>query len=332
MDLLEQYRKWRSMAEAALSAEVANAEPVEVEGLAFAGVGGSGIVGDFASSLMEGAEAPSLVLRGLSLPSCVGRRWLVVAISYSGDTLETISLAHEAALRGARLAVVSSGGRLLSLARGRGLPYARVEAGYAPRAAMPAMLYATLRLLSRLGFEGALEGAEEGMGVLEGGGAEEEGRRLSKFLEGSVPLIIADQRFAPLAWRFKSELSENAKVPAKFEVVPESMHNDVEAYGEAAKSFRAVILSAGDGTAYTEILEGFVARVMEGVGLKAAVVRLRGEGRLAKLLYGAHVAGFASVYLALSRGVRPEATELIKKYRSYLESSLRLRGLQSGRA
>ncbi|MEM4700129.1 MAG: SIS domain-containing protein [Candidatus Nezhaarchaeales archaeon] len=328
MDLLEQYRRWRSMAEAALSAEVVNAEPVEVEGLAFVGMGGSGIVGDFASSLMEGAEVPSMALRGLDLPRWVGRRWLVVAISYSGGTLETVSVAHEAILRGARVAVVSSGGGLLELARGRGLPHVRVEGGYAPRAAMPAMLYATLRLLSRLGFEGALEGAEEGLRVLEGGGAEEEGRRLSKFLEGSVPLVVADQRFAPLAWRFKSELSENAKVPAKFEVVPESMHNDVEAYAEAAKSFRAVVLSAGDDTAYTRMLEGFVAELMEEVGLEAAVVRLRGEGRLAKLLYGSHVAGFASVHLALGRGVRPESTELIKRYRGYLESSLRPRPLE----
>lgn len=310
------------MAEAALRTEVVNAEPLEVEGLALTGMGGSGIVGDFVSALMEGSEVPSAVLRGLEAPRWVGRGWLVVAISYSGNTLETISLAESAASRGARLAAVSSGGRLIDLVRGRGLPYAKVEGGYAPRAAMPMLLYATLGLLSRLGFEGALEGAEEGLEVLGGGGAEEEGRRLSKFLEGRIPLFVADQRFAALAWRFKSEVCENAKLPAKFEVVPESMHNDVEAYAEAARSFRAVVLSAGDRTTYTKILEEFVAKVMEEVGMEAEVVRLKGEGRLAKLLYGAHVAGFTSVYLALSRGVSPEPVEAIRRYRGFLESCL----------
>ncbi|MCX8205475.1 MAG: SIS domain-containing protein, partial [Candidatus Nezhaarchaeota archaeon] len=243
MSLLEQYRGWRPMAEAALKSEVHNAKPLEVEGLAFTGMGGSGVVGDFASALMEEAEVPSVVLRSLSPPGWIDEGWLVVAISYSGNTLETLSLATKAALRGARLAVVSSGGRLISLARQRGVPYVKVREGYAPRSAMPMLLYATLSLLSKLGFEGALREAEEGLEALGGGLAEEEGLRLSRFLEGSMPLIIADQRYAALAWRFKSEVSENAKLPAKFEVVPESMHNDVEAYREAARSFRAVGLS-----------------------------------------------------------------------------------------
>ncbi|MCX8204634.1 MAG: hypothetical protein N3H31_03190, partial [Candidatus Nezhaarchaeota archaeon] len=81
-----------------------------------------------------------------------------------------------------------------------------------------------------------------------------------------------------------------------------------------------------DDTAYTKILEEFVAKLMEELGLRAEVVRLKGRGRLAKLLYGAHVAGFTSLYLALSRGARPEPLELISKYKGYLESALSLEG------
>ena len=219
---------------------------------------------------------------------------------------------------------MSSGGRLLELAKERGLPFVKVEAGYAPRSAMPMLLYAALNLLAKLGLDTALAEVDEGLRILEGGEAEEEGVKLAEFLEASVPLIVADQRFAALAWRFKSEVNENAKLPAKFEVVPESMHNDVEAYREAAREFRAVVLSAGDDTAYTKVLEGFVAKLMDEVGLEARMLRLKGQGRLARLLYGSHVAGFTSLYLASRRRVDPLPVELIKRYRGFLESTLSL--------
>jgi glucose/mannose-6-phosphate isomerase len=311
------------MAEAALKEEVVNARPLRPEGIALTGMGGSGIVCDFTASILEeGSEVPVEVLRGLEPPSWVGPGWLVVAVSYSGGTLETLSLALKAARRGAWMAAVSSGGRLMEYAKQHGCPYVKVEEGYAPRSAMPMLLYATLSLLAKLGVEEALKGVEEGLEALRAEEAEGEGLRLAEFLEGWTPLIVADSRLAALAWRFKSELNENAKLPAKCEVVPESMHNDVEAYREAARSFRAVVLSACDDTAYTRVLEGFVAELMEEVGLGAKVLKLRGRGRLAKLLYGSHVAGFTSLHLASRRGVDPAPIQLIKRYRSFLESTL----------
>jgi len=99
---------------------------------------GSGIVDDLVSDYCrEWAEVPISVCRALRIPKFVGKRTLFVAISYSGETRETLGQLDQAKKAGARIIAITSGGRLLSLAKDEGTAYLRVRSDLLPRIALP---------------------------------------------------------------------------------------------------------------------------------------------------------------------------------------------------
>ncbi|RLF11916.1 MAG: bifunctional phosphoglucose/phosphomannose isomerase [Thermoprotei archaeon] len=324
MKLLDHYREWRKMAEKILKEEVENLKPLKFKAIAFTGMGGSGIVGDYVKSFLQDvSRTPIIVVKDLYLPTWIGKDWLVVAVSYSGNTSETLSAVKEALSKEAYVAAVSSGGKLLELMDKERLPYVKVGGGYAPRSALPLLLYASLKLLDELGLSIPMNQVQESLDVLGGvKEAEDEGKSIAEALKGYTPIIVSDVRYEALAWRFKSELNENAKIVAKCETVPESMHNDVEGYEEASSKFKALLLSAHDDTVYTKVLEKFIEELLKEKGFKPYRLELKGKGRLAKLMHGAHVAGFTSLYLAEKRKVEPVKVELIARYRKFLEEAL----------
>ena len=102
-----------------------------------AGMGGSGIAGDVLTALAFGASAvPVLAVKGDRLPAFVGPGTLLVAVSYSGNTAETVSAVEQGLAAGARLVAVTSGGTLAELASSRGAPLVTIEGGRMPRAAL----------------------------------------------------------------------------------------------------------------------------------------------------------------------------------------------------
>ncbi|MEM4659652.1 MAG: SIS domain-containing protein, partial [Sulfolobales archaeon] len=114
--LLEDYMNWGFQLERALNYEVVDAQVLDastLSGIAFVGMGGSGIVGDILSKYFEREiDIPVATIKSYVLPRYVNSDWLVIAVSYSGNTLETLSAFYEATRRRAKVGVVASGGQL----------------------------------------------------------------------------------------------------------------------------------------------------------------------------------------------------------------------------
>ena len=121
------------------------------------GMGGSGIGGDLALAALPELPVPALVVRGYRLPVWTGRDTLVIAVSYSGDTEETLACAEQALDAGAALTCVASGGRLASLAEAHGVTLLRVPGGGQPRAAVGYLAAPLLATLARAGLCGGGE-------------------------------------------------------------------------------------------------------------------------------------------------------------------------------
>src|SRR5262249_59149567 len=139
-----------------------------------AGMGGSAASGDFlAGCAAERLDVPVLVHRGYDLPAMAGERDLVIASSYSGDTVESLSAAHAALSRGCSLVAVTSGGRLAALARERGVPRVTLPAGLMPRMALGYLFFPLLGILKSADLH-VVKGAEidEAFSVIEAMAAE----------------------------------------------------------------------------------------------------------------------------------------------------------------
>ena len=322
MKLEEQFKKWYELALKALQVEIEELRGLRPSNVFFLGLGGSGIVGDYIRVLsLNRVNVPIHVVKSLEIPKWIDDKSLVVAISYSGDTLETIRAFEEAAQRTKRLCVVSSGGELIGKAKSLNLPHIELDKGYAPRAALPLMLFSLIKLMDAIGLSIASEDEiSESLEILKQYDelAVQANQIANEMANADIPVIIADVRFEPLAFRFKNDLNENAKMLARCEVIPEAMHNDIVGYEGAHKPKIALILSAGDEHIYTKILEEFVKESLESLGVKTLTLKLKGSSQLAKLIHGSYMSGLISIALAKKFGVDPHATISISRYKEKL--------------
>ena len=109
----------------------------------FGGVGGSGIVGDILTDYLRSeVDIPVAVCRSVEIPRYVGKNTLFIAISYSGETAETLGLFEQAKRNGAKVGAICSGGKLLATVQSQGIPYVKVDCGMPPRLALPELVAA----------------------------------------------------------------------------------------------------------------------------------------------------------------------------------------------
>jgi glucose/mannose-6-phosphate isomerase len=290
------------------------------------GMGGSAVAGDFLQALCETrAPFPVVVVRGYTVPAWVGPDSLVIASSYSGQTEETLSAFDAARARGARLVAVTSGGRLGDAARRDGHPWIRVPGGFPPRAALAFLLMPLVVLLEGAGAHlGGESEREEAVSVLKGVGSdlapevpatENPAKALAAALADRVPVVYGTDATGPVAYRWRTQFEENAKVLALSGVLPEMNHNAIEAWGGGVgRQWAAVFLR--DRGEHPRVARR-VALTRDVIGARAPVHEAwsRGDGRLARLLSLALTGDWVSYYLAVLRGVDAWAVETLEGFK-----------------
>jgi glucose/mannose-6-phosphate isomerase len=297
-----------------------------------AGMGGSASGGDMvAACAAETLDVPVLVHRGYGLPAAAGRDALVVALSYSGDTVEVLSAAEVALARGVPLVAITAGGALGALAATHGLPRVTLPSGLMPRMALGYLVFPLLAVLAGSGIAAAGAGeVDEALEVLAAQADDlSPGCRLEKNAAKRIALGIGDRLPAvyggPLtataAYRWKTDLEENAKVLAVAGAVPEMNHNEIEAWGGPAAAGRHVVLLREEGESPQiarrfELVRDLATPAAGGVSETWA----RGSGRLARLLSLAYLSCWVSFYLAMLRGIDPWPVPMLEEVKRRLRS------------
>jgi glucose/mannose-6-phosphate isomerase len=294
------------------------------ENIIVAGMGGSAIGGELLKDLVRGkVQVPIEVSRAYSLPAYVNEKSLVLVVSYSGETEETLSSFLDALKKKCMVFCVSSGGSLLEFAERLGVPFLRVPVGFAPRAALPYLFVPLLVVLEKVGVvsgvSGELSEAIEVLGRVCGEYAPEKpvkenaAKGLAVGVCGSVPVAYGFGGFRGVAERFKTQFNENAKVPSKWEFFSEVDHNEVvgwERAGGLAGCFSAIFIrDKGEAEAIRSRIE--ITKGLMPEATKLFEVWSQGESVLARMLSVVCVGEFASVYLALLRDVDPTPVETI---------------------
>lgn len=278
-----------------------------VDGLVIAGMGGSGIVGDVVATLAASVlDVPVLVRHGSTLPAWVGASVLVVAVSHSGSTEETVTVAREAAGRGCAGLVVCSGGALADVADDAGWPAVHVPAGGQPRHQIGWLAVPVLRALGLHG------GLEEAIAVLADGtaalgravpSADNPAKHLAQRIaqQPVLPVVYGTDGLAGVAARrLVKQLAENAKLPALDGEVPELCHNAVVGWQGATLPWGLVWLRdpAGENPRDARRCE-VLPDLLPGAGWSHTVTA-RGTTPLARLASLLHTVDLVSVYTALA--------------------------------
>ena len=296
-------------------------------------MGGSGFAGDvLAAAAAPFMPVPVTVVKGYQPPDYVGTGSLVFAVSFSGDTEETLEAAAGAFEAGASLVVVAGGGALVSLAGEWDVPVVPVPAGIPqPRAALGALAIPPLVLLEEIGlFPGALQWVDQAVDQLRvrrdelvrpGSRAEELARRIGR----TIPLVHSSQDLgAAAALRWKSQINENAKSPAFFNVYPELCHNELAGWGQNGDATRQLItlVNLRHDAEHPQVSRRFdlVADVLREVVADVVEVRAAGEGDLAQLLDLAMIGDFVSLHLAGQEGIDPGPIPVLDELKANLSA------------
>ena len=202
------------------------------------GMGGSAISGDIAKAAFENL-IPIEVVKYYDLPY-VDENTLVITISYSGNTEETLSCLRQAMERTILIGAITSGGKMLELVEKK-FPWVEVQSGFPPRAAIARLFFSLLRLLEEFQIIPSQAEIEKktvaqlikkaGSICLETLSDENLAKSSAMQIKDRIPIIYSsDPKIFPLAYRWKCQLNENAKYPAFSNTLPEMNHNEIEGW------------------------------------------------------------------------------------------------------
>lgn len=299
--------------------ETARLEPAESAGLMVCGMGGSAIGGDLAAAALgDRLTKPLLSIRDYELPSWATPEWTVLCSSYSGKTEETLACFEAAEVLGARRLVLSTGGPLVERAREAGVPVVAPPGIYQPRVAVAYMFVAAAEAAALAGVAPRVHTEIDAAAAFlerEREALQTRAKEIAGELDGAAPAVIygADLT-APIAHRWKTQLNENAKLPAFHSELPEADHNEVCGWtGEAAGRMAAIFLEDCDQHPRERRRFELTAEIAaEGA---AAVVRVETEGetRVERLLWATLLGDLVSLEIADELGVDPERIEALDR-------------------
>ena len=303
--------------------ESARLEPLESSGLVVCGMGGSAIGGDLAAAALGSRLGkPLAVVRGYALPVWTPTDRAVLCSSYTGDTEETIACYEAAEALGAPRIVATTGGALAETARRDGVPVIGLPAGLQPRAAVGYMFTIAAEVAAAFGVADTIRvEIDSSAAHLERRRDElgERADRLAAALEGTVPAIYGSGLTAPVAYRWKTQLNENSKLPAFSHELPELDHNEIVGWqGVGAAPMSAVMLTDRDQHPRERRRFELTASLIAPHATHVEEIETVGETRTERLLWAVMLGDLVSLRLAMRRGIDPTPVEVIERLKDEL--------------
>lgn len=289
----------------------------EPRNIVILGMGGSAIGGEILRDLFYShLPCPIQVLRDYKLPPWVDKSTFLVAISYSGNTEETLYSLREGIRRKCSILSLSSGGELAKLSVQEGIPHISIPEGMPPRTALGYLLLPLVVILTKLQLVEKPE-FEETIKVLENlkehytlSSPSSPPCLLAEEIRGKIPLIWGVEGVTGgVAHRWKTQFNENSKILAFWDIFPELNHNEVVPWGGEGevnlKNFFVVLLRS---PAEHPRIRRRIELTREMIEEKCGGIKEiwpQGKTPLSWLLSLVYMGDWTSFYLALLQGVDP---------------------------
>jgi len=304
----------------------------EIDKVVILGMGGSAIGGDLVRSLaLAEAKIPIIVHRDYGLPAFIDKRTLVIVSSYSGNTEETLSGFEQSLNTKAKKLVMTTGGKLKELAEANNLPVYKIEYKAQPRAALGFSFLPTLGVLQKLGFiSDKSADVDETVKVLQklsekldekSPQSSNPAKQMARRLYGKLPVIYGADILGEVAHRWKTQINENGKAWAFYEVFPELNHNATVGFPfppEVVERLHVVLLRSPLFNQRVKLRYEVTCELLGRAGVAYEYVDSVGESPLSQMMSTVMTGDFTSYYLAILNKVDPSPVEVI----NYLKKQL----------
>ncbi len=286
----------------------------KIEEIIVIGMGGSGIGGELVKTLLHDSAVKVHVVRDYVLPGFVDEHSLVFAVSYSGNSEETVAACKEAIKRNAKVIAIASGGELLQLCKRQ----VKIPGEMQPRCALGYLFFPILGILANSNLIDVKNtDITEMLGILENKTEyQERARTIVKIMKGRIPIIYSSEQLKPVAMRWKTQFNENGKAPAFYNTFSEMTHNEICGY-EEMKRQQFVVLLLKDVFDHERIHKRMdVAKMMMKENVDVIEIPTKGQSLLARVFSAVYLGDWTSVYYALDKRKDPtpvKAIDTLKK-------------------
>jgi len=311
----------------------ASASAQNFKNIVVLGMGGSAIGGDLLSNyLADELSIPIVVIRGYDIPKFVDENSLVFAVSYSGNTEETLSASKKCLEAKARVITLTSGGKIAALSQENNFPVIKVPVGIQPRAAISYLFFPILKALERLGLVKGRGGEiEETLNILqelskEYGAKSPIENNLAKKVALSLyqylPLVYGSEGLLEVvAMRWKTQINENSKWPCFWNVFSELDHNEIVGYeieNSINRQVKIVYLQDKEGSLRVEQRREITRKIIEDKVAEFIVCTTKGKGKMARMFSLIYLGDLVSYYLAILNQVDPSPVACIEDLKKEL--------------
>ena len=293
-----------------------------------AGMGGSALPGEILMCVARdiNLKLPIIIHRNYNLPYAIQKQDLVVVISYSGNTEETLSAYREAKKQKLSLLAIATGGKLAEWARRDKTPLVIVPPGVPPRMALGYQFAALLGILYNVGLVKSQKNTlKEAMHQLNPAYLKKEGRKFAKKIGNRTVLFYASQRYRALAYILKIQMNENAEIHAFWNVFPELNHNEMVGYSRSANYHPAryitfLIKSADDHPRIKKRME-ITEKMLRQKGYKTDAILMRGKNPFVKIFGTILLGDWVGYYHAKARRVDPLSIAIVEEFKKRMTAT-----------
>ena len=296
-----------------------------IDHIVFAGMGGSGAIGDLFAAILSRTNIHISVVKGYVLPRTVDENTLVVITSVSGNTAEAMTNIASAKESGCKILAFSSGGKIEEYCKQQNVEFNKIEKLHSPRVSFVRYVYSILGILQgivpidKVDILESIKEMEMLSKSISSANMTETNPAVSlaKWITG-IPMIYYPWGLQAAAIRFKNSLQENAKRHAMAEDVIEACHNGIVAWEKKNSDVLPVLIQGVDDYIRTKdqwkILKGY----FEENGIQYREVYTIHGSILSKIMHLIYLLDYTTIYNAVISGVDPSPTASIE----YVKKSL----------
>ncbi len=303
--------------------------PERIENIVIAGLGGSAIGGDLIIDWIGyNIPIPIEVCRDYKLPGFVNEKTMLVIISYSGETEETLRLFMEGVEKKSKIFTITSDGLLEGLSRKLNVPMILVPSGMQPRAALPFLFISIAFILWKGGWINNFE--EEikivanqlsndlikiGVDIMS---YENPAKKLALDIKDTLPVIYSPNDYQGVSRRFKNQLNENSKIFAKFDLIPEAFHNEIEGWNSDSEGIKLSFIFISDGLEKSYLIDEMKKMLKDRGFEKLFEIKGLGKSKLAKIMSAIFFTDFVSFYLSILNKIDPTPVSSIEAFKEQI--------------
>lgn len=285
------------------------------------GMGGSALPADVLLTIIT-PHVPVYIHRDYDLPPAIGKQSLVICISYSGNTEETLSAMQQALNLGCDVVGMTSGGAIETMCQDKNLPLVKIPSGIQPRMATGYMFAAlTLILAKQQIIDDISKEITDSQTYLEQTivSLEASGKVLAQKLKDKIPVIYGSATLKAAAHIFKIKFNENSKTPAFDNYFPELNHNEMVGYTNTKdKSLSIIILRDNSDHPRNQKRMALFAKQMTGI-VPVEIIDLGGDSMTEKVFWTLALGDWTSYYLALANSIDPTPVAMVEEFKRGLD-------------